>query len=133
MSKAITSCLAVTIVVALTVLSGCASQRHSTYRQQGGIIIDTKGVDMAKYHQDLQECRGYAAEVPVAERAATSAAGGAAVGAVFGAIVGDSDTAKRGAGVGAVGGGLKGAASGYREREVVVKRCLSGRGYRVLN
>lgn len=124
----------VLIGVVLTLLiSGCTSPKQSTYRQQGGIIIDTQGVDMYAYQHDLQACQSYADQVPVAERAATSAAGGAVVGGVLGAIVGNSDTVKKGAGVGAVGGALKGTASGYQERQLIVKRCLSGRGYRVLN
>ncbi len=125
--------LSVAVVILLLSLSGCASHKQSAYRQQGGIIIDKKGVDMAQYHRDLDECRAYAEQVPVAERAATSAAGGAVVGGVLGAIVGDSDTAKRGAGVGAVGGAVSGASSGYHEKQLIVKRCISGRGYRVLN
>ena len=58
---------------------------------------------------------------------------GAVVGSVFGAVLGNSGTAKRGAGIGAVGGGASGAGEGLREREQVIKRCLIGRGYRVLN
>ena len=38
-----------------------------------------------------------------------------------------------GAGVGAVTGGVRGAQEGVRESERVVKQCLRGRGYRVLN
>jgi len=88
---------------------------------------------MQLYHQDLQECRGFATQVPVAGKATKTAVGGAVVGGVVGAIVGDSGTAKKGAGVGAVTGAVKGTSSGYRERRKVVKNCLRGRGYRVLN
>jgi hypothetical protein len=35
--------------------------------------------------------------------------------------------------VGAVTGGLRGTQAGLRESERVVKQCLRGRGYRVLN
>jgi len=111
-------------------LAGCASRQ---YGAGGQIIIDTKGVDMYQYQVDLEECRSYAAQVAVADRAATGAAGGAVVGGVLGAIVGDSDTAKKGAGVGAVTGGVRGAASASQERDRVVRNCLRGRGYRVLN
>ena len=52
---------------------------------------------------------------------------------VLRAIAGNSDTAERAAGVGGVIGGAKGAGSGLRERDRVVKNCLRGRGYRVLN
>lgn len=118
---------------ALLVLAGCSSHSGSTYGDSGGIIIDRQGVDMSRYYADLNDCQSYASEVPVAQRTATSTAGGAVVGGVIGAVVGDSDTAKRGAGVGAVTGAIRGVSSGSREREQVVKNCLRGRGYRVLN
>jgi uncharacterized protein YcfJ len=113
------------------VISGCSSHRKNA--GDSGIIVDTKGVDMQHYHQDLQECQGFATQVPVAGKATKTAVGGAVVGGVVGAIVGDSGAAKKGAGVGAVTGALKGTSSGYRERRQVVKNCLRGRGYRVLN
>ena len=111
------------LILLLSIMAaGCSSQRQSGYGATDGIIIDTQGVDMS-----------YSSEVPVAERTATSAAGGAVVGGVVGAIVGDSGTAKKGAGVGAVTGAIKGVSSGSAERKRVVKNCLRGRGYRVLN
>ena len=70
------------------------------------IIIDRKGVDLAS---------------------------GAAVGGAIGAITDGSEGAAKGAGVGAVTGGAKGLSQGERDEVRVVKRCLAGRGYRVLN
>ncbi len=58
---------------------------------------------------------------------------GAVIGGVFGAVLGNRSTAQRGAGVGAVGGGARGVGEGLRERERVIKSCLIGRGYQVLN
>ena len=96
-------------------------------------IIDSKGVSMAAYQRDLVECRVLAEQVPVLERAATGAATGAVIGGTIGAIFGDSQTAKKGAGVGAVSGGTRGAGSALHEQEHVVRNCLRGRGYKVLN
>ncbi|MFT5844092.1 MAG: outer membrane lipoprotein SlyB [Pseudohongiellaceae bacterium] len=96
-------------------------------------IIDTQGVNLARYETDLLQCQSYADEVAIAQKAGSGAVTGAVVGGVFGAVVGNSDTAKKGAGIGAVGGGARGVGDGLRERERVVKRCLIGRGYRVLN
>jgi len=110
------------LCLALLTLAGCASSR--------GPIIDTKGVDMARYEQDLAECEGYAQEVNPATGATRGAAAGGAVGAMTGAIGGD---AGRGAATGAVLGGSQSAVRGVRERDRVVKECLRGRGYRVLN
>ena len=87
-----------------------------------------------RYRQDLAECREYAQEVRKGEMVARGAGSGAAVGGAIGAIVGDStDSAVRGAGVGAVSGGARGMSAGEREEMQVIKRCLRGRGYRVLN
>ena len=97
------------------------------------IIIDKKGVDMSRYQQDLAECRGYGSEVKTSEKGARGAVSGAVVGGAVGAIVDGSEGAGRGAGVGAVTGGAKGISQGEREEVQVVKRCLRGRGYRVLN
>ncbi|MDX2464716.1 MAG: glycine zipper family protein [Porticoccus sp.] len=113
------------------VISGCSS--HQNNGASSGIIIDTKGVDMYQYREDVDECSSYAEQVPVAGKAAKTAAGGAVLGGVVGAIIGDSSAVKKGAGVGAVTGAVKGTSSGYRERDRVVKNCLRGRGYRVLN
>jgi outer membrane lipoprotein SlyB len=110
--------------------TACAS---GTAGPSSGIIIDSKGVDRVQYRIDLADCQQYAQQVAIGRRTVTNAAGGAAIGGVLGAVVGDSDTAKKGAGVGAVTGGVRGAASAARERRQVVRNCLLGRGYRVLN
>ncbi|BFM11080.1 hypothetical protein R50072_12330 [Simiduia litorea] len=113
-----------TALITLLCLAGCASKKP---------IIDKKGVDLAVYQQDLQECQTYAAEVDKAGKVAGGAAAGAVVGGAIGAVFNGSRGASRGAGAGAVGGAAKGAASGEREQAQVVKNCLRGRGYRVLN
>lgn len=105
---------------------GCTTSKN--------VIIDRKGVDMNRYRQDLAECERYAHEVRKGEKVARGAGSGAAVGGAVGAIVGDSrESAVRGAGVGAVTGGARGLSAGEREEMRVIKRCLSGRGYKVLN
>lgn len=115
----------VLVVLMLIIASGCASRR--------GPIVDMKGVDHAKYEQDLSECQKYADQ-------AMGAGGGAVVGAAIGAgigyaagrAVGARDPSAVGRG-GAVVGGAKGAAGGARNRHSVVSKCLAGRGYNVLN
>lgn len=102
--------------------AGCASHPDP--------IIDTKGVDQAALQADWAECEAYSQEVVIARGAAKGAAGGAVVGAAAGAISGDAD---RGAGYGAVWGATRSSIDGAREKEMVFKRCMRGRGYRVLN
>jgi outer membrane lipoprotein SlyB len=123
---------ALLLTLLLLSIVGCANQ-NSGHTSHGDIIIDTQGVNMQQYHRDVEDCRGFATQVPVAEKATKTAVGGAVLGGVVGAIVGNSSTVKKGAGVGAVTGAVKGTSSGYRERQRVVKTCLRGRGYRVLN
>jgi uncharacterized protein YcfJ len=114
----------VLVLTTLLVIAGCARDRP---------IVDTKGVDRAAYRQDLVECQGYAEEVESGRRVAGGAVAGAVVGGAVGAAVGNSDTAKRGAGAGSVVGGARGAGRAHHEKEQVLRNCLRGRGYRVLN
>ena len=97
------------------------------------IIIDKQGVDMSRYDQDLAECKTYASEVKTGNKAAKGAVSGAVVGGLIGAAVGNSRDAQRAAGAGAVTGGARGVREGEQTEIQVVKRCLIGRGYRVLN
>jgi hypothetical protein len=112
-----------TILLVTAVLAACSSSTAP--------IIDTRGVDMARYRQDLAECEAYKEQVKTGEGVTKGAAGGAAVGAAIGAIAGGS--AGKGAGIGAVTGGAESARIADREKADVVKNCLRGRGYRVLN
>lgn len=93
-------------------------------------IIDPRGVNMDAYAADLEECESYAEPIHITEGAAKGAAGGAAVGAATGAISGD---VSRGAGYGAIFGATQYGTEAERDKRMVVKRCLIGRGYRVLN
>lgn len=119
------------IGLSATVLSSCASYRGTP--GDSGVIVDTQGVDMSTYNTDLAECEALAEQVPVSERTATGAVVGAVVGGAIGAVLGDSRSAQRAAGAGAVSGTVDGANSGLSEEDQVLKRCMQGRGYRVLN
>jgi len=119
----------VLILTVLLVLTGCQSAPRNWEP-----VIDRQGVDLNRYATDLAECRSYADSVDPAERAAVAAASGAAVGAVVGVIAGDSrESAGRGAAIGAVAGGVRGARQAREEINMIVRNCLTGRGYRVLN
>ena len=124
--------LYVALCTAVACLSGCANNQ---------VIVDTKGVDMTRYEQDRRECEGYVEQVSsggtIAKSAGLGAAIGAVVGGAAGAIFGDSTAAARGAAVGGVTGGAQGGVTGVvkgeNDKEQVLRNCLSGRGYRVLN
>ncbi len=94
-------------------------------------IIDTKNVDMTMYEQDLAECKSYSEQVDTKTGVAKGAAGGGAVGGAVGGIAGGS--VGKGVGIGAVLGAAKSANRASDAKSSVVKRCLRGRGYKVLN
>lgn len=111
-----------------SLVTGCA-----TYEP----IIDPKGVDQARYRQDLAECQALARQVSPAREALGGALLGAAAGTALGAVTGAAvGSPGKGAAIGAGAGGLTGAgvgaAGGAEGQAQVVQRCLSGRGYRVL-
>ncbi len=107
---------------ALLVLAGCAAHPDP--------IIDTKGVDPDALAQDWQECEAYTEQIQVSKGVAKGGATGAVVGAIGGAIDGE---AGKGAGYGAVYGGTCSGLDADKEKQMVFKRCMRGRGYKVLN
>ena len=115
-------CLAAAVTVA-----GCAG------RAEDRVVIDTKGVDPARYESDLMECAEYAGLVNVEGRVVTGAAAGAALYAAIGAIFAGREGAGRGAGAGTLIGGTRGGIEATREQQRIVGNCMRGRGYRVLN
>jgi hypothetical protein len=112
-----------TVPAVLALLAACSGA--------SGPIVDTKGLDLAQYERDKAECEAYATQVSTGQAVAKGAAGGAAVGAAIGAIA--SGDAGRGAGIGAVTGGAESARIATNEKTTVVRNCLRGRGYHVLN
>ena len=121
--------LVLLLTAVTTGLAGCA---HS-YEP----IVDTKGVDQARYQQDLSECRDYADQVNVGGEAAAGTGIGALLGGALGAIAGAfgggaGRGAALGAGVGGVAGGAQGTAGGVSGQKQVIANCLRHRGYAVL-
>jgi outer membrane lipoprotein SlyB len=108
-------------LVALTV-AGCAAHPDP--------IVDMKGVDVQAFAQDWGECEKYTEEILISQGVIKGGATGAVVGALGGAIDGDSG---EGAAAGAIYGGTRSGLDADREKQKVFKRCLRGRGYRVLN
>lgn len=112
------------LVAVPLLIGGCARNR---------VIVDTQGTNMARYEKDYAQCETYANQVSTGEQAAKGAGFGAAIGAALGAIFGNSRDVGQSAAGGAVLGGARGAAGGEREKDQVLRNCLRGRGYKVLN
>ena len=94
-------------------------------------LVDTKGKSLDAVNQDTIECQQYAKQ-------RDDAVGGAIAGAVFGAVIGaivGHGTQYQGAVAGqtAALGALGGAGRATETQESVIKNCLAGRGYNVLN
>ena len=124
-------------VVTASLLAGCAV---APVARDDYSLIDPRGVDIARYRQDYADCAALANQTRPEDRAAVGAVGGAALGAAFGALLGAAicgrDCAGYGAGIGAASGvahgAVGGAASGVHEQQMVLRRCLAGRGYNVI-
>ena len=116
-------------------VSGCiATQSGSIFNPgSGNPIVDTKGINMSQYELDLEECSTFAEDISTGKSIAKGAVTGAAVGAVIEAITDDVRSRRDAIEVGAVSGGAKSGIRAVREKEQVVRRCLRGRGYKVLN
>jgi len=113
------------LIFACALAAGCAAHPDP--------IIDMKGVDLDQYDEDWAECESYTEEVLVAQGVAKGAGLGAVVGAAAGAIGGNSTDVAESAGVSALYGGTRSGLDADEMKQTVFKRCMRGRGYRVLN
>ncbi|MDX1515962.1 MAG: hypothetical protein R3288_03935 [Woeseiaceae bacterium] len=93
-------------------------------------IVDMQGVDPNALAEDWRDCEAYSEEVVISRGVAKGSATGAAVGALAGVINGDVGDS---AATGALYGGTRSGLDADRDKQAVFKRCLRGRGYRVLN
>ena len=114
-------------------ITGCVANSSSSIFESSKPIIDTKGVNMAQYENDLEECSSFSEDISTGKSIAQGAATGAAVGAVIEAITDDARGRRDAIEVGAVSGGAKSGIRAVREKEQILRRCLRGRGYKVLN
>jgi hypothetical protein len=112
-------------IIVVTQLAGCAAHPEP--------IIDMQGVDEDQFNEDWNECAAYTKEVRMAEGVGKGAAAGAVIGAAAGAIGGNSNDVREGAAVGGLYGGVRSGLDADRQSQQVFKRCMRGRGYRVLN
>lgn len=94
-------------------------------------LVDLKeGQYNSDYWRDLVECREYARRLPSGTDGAVAAG---VAGALIGAAISPHGMRREGAGWGALFGAPAGAETAARSQEGVVRNCLIGRGYRVLN
>lgn len=117
-----------TTLIAVALLAGCATAPGGARYEP---LIDVKPGQ--NYAQDLEQCQAYAERVA---GAGTGAAAGAVAGAlamgILSAVLGGGGHG-RWAAVGALTGSASGATAGETNQRDVIRRCMAGRGYSVLN
>lgn len=122
------------LVVAM--LAGCATAPGAPGNGLGASytpVVDMQGVDVAKYNQDVNECRAYAAQVDAGGNAVAGAVTGAVLmGALSAAMGNRSRWNNRYMGAGAISGGAGAAAGSMQKQQAIIMRCMAGRGYNVL-
>lgn len=96
-----------------------------------GLIIDPAGVSPEKYNSDVSACRKLRGQVEGS--VIGDAIGGALVGSAIAKLAGDEYSRTKAAQVGAGAAVIDGAVDSDNEKEKVLRNCLIGRGYRVLN
>ena len=96
-------------------------------------VVDMKDVDPAKYHQDVAECRAYAAQVDAGTNTAAGAVAGAVLLTALSAAAGNRGYwNRRYAAGGAIAGGAGAAPGSMQKQQSIIMRCMVGRGYNVL-
>jgi len=103
-------------------IAGCAAHPDP--------IVDTQGVNPDFLAADWEDCEAYTEQIAIVRGVAKGAGAGAGVGAIGGVINGDVG---RAAANGALFGATRSGLDADWEKQQVFKRCLRGRGYRVLN
>ena len=96
-------------------------------------IIDTRGVDMAVYRNDFLDCSSFSKNIDVTERTIEEGALSGVTGAAVGAVLGGKKGAKKIGGSAGILGAVEGNIEARYEQSKIIKNCLRGRGYKVLN
>ncbi|MEC7637273.1 MAG: glycine zipper family protein [Pseudomonadota bacterium] len=110
---------------------GCAQSDLSVRNDIA--IIDTRGVDESVFKKDYSECSDFAKNIDLTERTLKQGAVAGATGAAVGAIIGGEEAAKKIGGSAAVLNAVEANLDGRNEQAKIIKNCLRGRGYKVLN
>ena len=115
----------ITSIAVIAMLSACAT-RGAGFSP----MVDTKGKDSGDIATNTAECQYYA------EKQA-GAGSGAIAGAIFGALLmaalAPGGSRNNWATQGAIVGGTGGAVGANESQEAVIRKCLQGRGFSVLN
>lgn len=113
-----------TLILAISV-AGCASMGA-----QYVPLVDMQGRDPVRFNADLAECQQFAVQrIDAARFAVVGAIATGLIGAFLAPRGFRNEVGGRAAALGAIGG----AGEGLGTQQDIIKRCLAGRGYVVLN
>ena len=112
-------------------VAGCAQTDLSDKNDIA--VIDTRGVDESVLKKDYSECADFAKNIDLTERTLKQGAIAGATGAAVGAIIGGEEAAKKIGGSAAVINAVEANLDARHEQAKIIKNCLRGRGYKVLN
>lgn len=125
------------IINRVFIVALCASLGACATTQTGANwspIIDSQGKSAQDQATDLSACQDFATrQAGAAQQAAAGAIAGALFGALLAAAAGGGYSRNQSAGIGAVSGLAAGAAQGETDQRSVIRKCMAGRGYNVLN
>ena len=119
------------LFLSMCLLASCVSNDVS--EKNDVAIIDTRGVDMDVYRNDLLDCSSFSKNIDVTERTIEEGALSGVTGAAVGAILGGEEGAKKIGGSAGILGAVEGNIEARYEQSKIIKNCLRGRGYKVLN
>lgn len=113
-------------LIDVVLLAACTS---SIYRP----MIDSRNVDMNKFESDLRRCQQYTTQVGGAGRyAAAAVIVDMPLGPAVAAIAGSDYYRGPAARVGDVAGGASGGVEGESNQRDFIRRCITRRGYTIL-
>ena len=119
------------LFLSMCLLASCVSNDVS--EKNDVAIIDTRGVDMDVYRNDLLDCSSFSKNIDATQRTIEEGARSGVTGAAVGAILGGKEGAKKIGGSAGILGAVEGHIEARYEQSKIIKNCLRGRGYKVLN
>lgn len=118
-----------TIIIASIIMTGCAT-RGANYVP----VVDMQGRSSGQYNTDLSDCQGYAKHrMDAADGAVSGAIAGAIIGGIFAALITPRGYRNYAVAPVIAAGAMGGAVDANDTQETIIKRCLAGRGWNVLN
>jgi len=127
----------VSVFIAALLVPALALSQGKIIEYNKDPVVDVPKGEEAKYQQDLQECRDLAGAVEGNKKAGvkTGRRLGVIAGAAGGALTGEGVV--KGAAIGGAAGGVSGRTAGALQDSsdagFVVRKCLDGRGWTVLD